>query len=84
MLDTLFAATVSRRPVASVLAIGAMSLIAGVMLTACEVQAGPHPARPMPAADAPAASAPLRGQAAMRDWPDAIDPSHAAIASYQD
>jgi hypothetical protein len=84
MLDTLFAATVSRRPLASVLAIGAMSVISGVMLTACEAQAEQHAARPMPAADAPAASAVLHGQAAMRDWPDAIDPSHAAIASYQD
>jgi hypothetical protein len=96
MLERLVVATVSRRPVSSVVALGAMSVIASVMLTACDVQADQHTAPPtplvstLPAAEAPVASAPalqsspLRGQAALREYDEGADPSHAAIASYKD
>ena len=98
MLDKLIALTVSRRPIASVAALGAMSVLASVMLTACDAQAEHRPTRPMspmsvmralPAADgvavpAPAVSESHRGSAALREHRDDADPSHAAIGSYRD
>jgi hypothetical protein len=47
VLDKLVTITVSRRPLASVAALGAMSVLASVMLTACDAQAEHRPTAAM-------------------------------------
>jgi len=96
MLDKIVAVTVSQRPMASVVALVVMSVLACVALTACDASAGHRPpgaaARPtalmttlppMPAATATAPAAP-QGAAALQEYREDADPSHAAIASYRD
>ena len=99
MLDKLVTITVSRRPLASVAALGAMSVLASVMLTACDAQAEHRPTAAMapmslmsaaPAAASAVVPSPVssepssRGGLALREYVEDADPSHAAIASYRD
>jgi hypothetical protein len=99
VLDKLITVTVTRRPLASVAALGAMSVLASVMLTACDAQAEHRPIPPtapvslmsaMPAAAAAVAPSPVssepssRGGLALREYVEDADPSHAAIGSYRD
>lgn len=91
MLDRIVTVTVSRRPLASVLALAAMSVVACVSLTACDAAAENRPAaslQPMPpvSTDTPAVHVPMppQGGAALRSHREDVDPSHAAIGSYTD
>jgi hypothetical protein len=85
--------TVSRRPLASVLALVAMSVFASAGLTACDAAAEHRPmasAQPVSLVSLPpatvAASAPAvsQGAAALHEHREDLDPSHAAIATYRD
>jgi hypothetical protein len=98
VLDKLVDATVSRHPVASATALGLMSLLASVALTACDAAAEHHPTRPMGPTEAmgvfsidegvvasvPEARRVVGGGAALREYREDTDPSHAAIGSYGD
>jgi len=92
VLDRLIASTVSRRPVASVAALGLMSVLACVSLTACDAAAEHRTMPPMsamspmsaPPVAAGVASSPSMGAAALQEHREDVDPSHAAIGSYRD
>jgi hypothetical protein len=93
MLDKIVTVTVTQRPVASVLALVVISLFACVALTACDAAADhrvPVTSRTvplmaaLPAAPAASATVPSPGMAALREYREEADPSHAAIGSYRE
>ena len=88
MLEKLVTATVARRPLASVAALGAMSVIACVSLTACDAAAEHRASAPIASTTAPAVAASMpsvsMGGAALREYREDADPSHLSIGNYKD